>query len=115
MVLSVFTILPISAGAVASVDMNIDYSPTSLVSEGRISLHISVSNNGDAIEQASIIVDGRTVANLGSVSSGETREWSDENYQITSSKLGQDILVETQFVYNGETQTVSRVINVAKK
>ena len=114
MVFGLFGAFPLTASAAADVDMNVTFSPTSLSTGGNIDLNVDVRNNGDAIQNAVLSVDGRNLKEFGDIGSGDVKTYGGE-YEVATSKIGQDIKVVLTYEFEGAEKQVSQTIRVAKK
>lgn len=109
-------IAPLSvAQAAPNVSVEVGYSPTALFTGGNIDLSITVSNNEEeAISDVVLKVDGVQLAELGNVQPGEPREYT-TSYTVPTEKLGKDISVVAEYLYQGEVFSSTAVIHVAQK
>ncbi|MBQ9942505.1 MAG: hypothetical protein IJP03_05815 [Christensenellaceae bacterium] len=105
---------PMPAKAVDNVDMDVDFTPTSLLTGGNINLTVVVTNNGDDIQDAVLTVDGTVMKEFGNLVSGDTKEF-EGSFHVPTEKIGQNIKVMVTYLYGEETKAISQMINVAQK
>lgn len=110
--------VPMVAYAAPSLSMQINVSPTSLVSGGTVEMNVVVSNSGDAAAQnVSVVYDGNTLAELGNIEPGDSKTYNEPNFSVSSDQLGKGIKIEVKYTYgeNGENGSISQTVTVAKK
>ena len=114
MVMGMLAAFPGVAMAADDLDMDVSYTPTTLMTGGEVKLTVNIKNNGDDVESAVLSVDGKTLAEFGNILSGGTKDYSG-TITVGSNQIGKNISVVLNYTYGGEQKSISQTINIGKK